>query len=96
LPVTNFILSHRAAPAGPVTLEQAVKRLTFESASLFGISDRGLLREGLAADIVIFDPDTVKPGPESAETFSNRRPDTRVGGLFHKWAGPSLERRTTT
>src|SRR4249920_1188809 len=48
-----------------MTLEQAVKRLTFESASLFGISDRGLLREGLAADIVLFDPDTVKPGPES-------------------------------
>ena len=48
-----------------LTLEQAVRKLTFESASVFGIHDRGLLRPGLAADIVIFDPATVKPGPES-------------------------------
>jgi N-acyl-D-aspartate/D-glutamate deacylase len=48
-----------------LTLEQAVRKLTFDSASAFGIHDRGLLREGLAADIVIFDPKTVKPGPES-------------------------------
>jgi N-acyl-D-aspartate/D-glutamate deacylase len=45
-------------------LEQAVKRLTFESASAFGIYDRGMLRPGLAADITIFDPDTVGPLPE--------------------------------
>ena len=48
-----------------LTLEQAVRKLTFESASAFGIHDRGLLRPGLAADIVIFDPATVKAGKES-------------------------------
>jgi N-acyl-D-amino-acid deacylase len=47
-----------------LTLEQAVRRLTFDSATTFGIYDRGLLRPGLAADIVIFDPDTVKCGHE--------------------------------
>jgi len=47
-----------------MTLEQAVRRLTFDSASTFGLYDRGLLRPGMAADIVIFDPDTVKCGPE--------------------------------
>jgi N-acyl-D-aspartate/D-glutamate deacylase len=47
-----------------MTLEQAVRRLTFDSASTFGIYDRGLLRPGLAADIVIFDPDTVRCGHE--------------------------------
>ena len=47
-----------------MTLEQAVRRLTFNSASTFGLYDRGLLRPGMAADIVIFDPDTVKCGPE--------------------------------
>jgi len=47
-----------------MTLEQAVRRLTFDSASTFGIYDRGLLRPGLAADIVIFDPDTVNCGHE--------------------------------
>src|SRR6202158_467703 len=43
--------------------ETAVRRLTFESASTFGLYDRGLLRPGMVADIVIFDPDTVKPLP---------------------------------
>jgi N-acyl-D-aspartate/D-glutamate deacylase len=46
-----------------MSLEQAVRRLTFESASVFGLYDRGLLRPGMVADIVIFDPDTVKPLP---------------------------------
>src|SRR5579884_345915 len=47
-----------------LSLEQAVRRMTFDSASTFGIYDRGLLRPGLAADIAIFDPATVKCGPE--------------------------------
>ena len=46
-----------------MTLEAAVKRLTFESANTFGLYDRGLLQPGKAADIVIFDPDTVRPLP---------------------------------
>jgi N-acyl-D-amino-acid deacylase len=46
-----------------MTLEQAVRRLTFDSASIFGLYDRGLLRPGMAADITIFDPNTVRPLP---------------------------------
>ena len=46
-----------------LSLETAVRRLTFESASIFGLNDRGLLQPGKVADIVIFDPDTVKPLP---------------------------------
>src|SRR5437879_12736332 len=46
-----------------MSLETAVRRLTFESASIFGLYDRGLLRPGMVADIVIFDPDTLKPFP---------------------------------
>jgi N-acyl-D-aspartate/D-glutamate deacylase len=48
-----------------MTLEHAVRRLTFDSASALGLYDRGLLRPGLAADVVIFDPATVRPLPES-------------------------------
>ena len=48
-----------------MTLEHAVRRLTFDSASALGLYDRGLLHPGMAADIVIFDPDTVRPLPES-------------------------------
>ena len=47
-----------------MSLETAVRRLTFESASLFGLHDRGLLMPGMVADIVIFDPDTVRPLPQ--------------------------------
>ena len=47
-----------------MSLEQAVRRLTFDSASTFGLYDRGLLRPGMAADIAIFDPANVKCGKE--------------------------------
>jgi len=47
---------------GIMSLEHAVRRLTFDSASAFGIYDRGLLQPGMAADIVVFDRDTVRPG----------------------------------
>ncbi|MGH7817398.1 MAG: N-acyl-D-amino-acid deacylase family protein, partial [Candidatus Binatia bacterium] len=39
-----------------MTLEDAIKKLTFLPASLFGIHDRGLLRRGMAADVLVFDP----------------------------------------
>ena len=41
------------------TLEQAVRMLTLVPASLWGFHDRGLVREGMAADLVVFDPDTI-------------------------------------
>ena len=42
-----------------MSLEDAVKKLTFLPASLFGIHDRGLLRRGMAADVVVFDPEKI-------------------------------------
>jgi N-acyl-D-amino-acid deacylase len=44
---------------GIMSLEEAVNKLTFRVASVFGLSDRGLLRPGFAADIAMFDPATV-------------------------------------
>jgi len=44
---------------GIMNLEEAVNKLTFRVASVFGLGDRGLLRTGLAADIAVFDPATV-------------------------------------
>ena len=42
-----------------MSLEDAIKKLTFLPASIFGIHDRGLLRRGLAADLFVFDPTTI-------------------------------------
>ena len=41
------------------TLEQAVRMLTLVPATQWGFADRGLVREGMAADFVVFDPDTI-------------------------------------
>ncbi len=42
-----------------LTLEEAVRRMTSDPADFYGITDRGRLKPGLAADIAIFDPATV-------------------------------------
>jgi N-acyl-D-aspartate/D-glutamate deacylase len=44
-------------------LERAVHKLTAEPAHVYGLDDRGVLAPGLAADICVFDPDTIAPGP---------------------------------
>lgn len=46
-----------------MTLERAVHKLTAEPAAVFGLTDRGRLEVGKAADVAVFDPDTVAPGP---------------------------------
>jgi N-acyl-D-amino-acid deacylase len=53
-----------------MSLEQAIYKLTFHPASIFGLQGRGLLRPGYAADITIFDPKTVHAEePEWANDF---------------------------
>ena len=42
-----------------MSLEQGVRRLTSDPADFYGITDRGRLQEGMAADITIFDPSTI-------------------------------------
>lgn len=46
-----------------MSLEEAVNRLTKSQADLFRLVDRGVLRAGAWADIVVFDPVTIAPGP---------------------------------
>jgi N-acyl-D-amino-acid deacylase len=61
---TCHILSKYVRERGDMTLERAVYRMTHEVAEAWGIQDRGLLKEGMAADVVIFDPATIDRGEE--------------------------------
>jgi N-acyl-D-aspartate/D-glutamate deacylase len=62
----SYLLGTFVREKQALALEHAVKRITSEPAQFFGIADRGLLRPGLAADITIFDFNTVG-SPERPE-----------------------------
>ena len=54
------VLGHYVRERGTLGLEEAVRRMTSLSADTFGLSDRGRIREGCWADLVLFDPATVR------------------------------------
>ena len=55
---------------GALSLEQAIHKLTFQVASVYGLEGRGLVKSGFAADLAIFDPATVNPcEPEWADDY---------------------------
>jgi N-acyl-D-amino-acid deacylase len=57
----THLLSHWVRAKQAIALEQAVRMLSFEPATHWGFSDRGLIREGMAADLLVFDPETIAP-----------------------------------
>jgi N-acyl-D-aspartate/D-glutamate deacylase len=61
----THLLSHWVREKQAFTLEEAIKLITCDTATQFGFHDRGLVREGMMADLVVFDPDTI--GPEMPE-----------------------------
>ncbi len=61
---TGDLLDLYVRRRGDMTLERAVHRLTGELAQAWGLANRGFVREGYAADLVIFDPDTIARGAE--------------------------------
>jgi N-acyl-D-aspartate/D-glutamate deacylase len=56
--IAKAVREHELMP-----VEEAVHHLTGRPAALYGLRDRGRLAEGLAADVVVFDPATIGPGP---------------------------------
>ena len=57
----THLLSHWVRAKQAIPLEQAVRMLSFEPATHWGFSDRGLIRVGMAADLLVFDPETIAP-----------------------------------
>ncbi len=57
----THVLAHWVRERRAFTLEEGVRMLTLEPATAWGLHERGLLREGLAADLLVFDPDRVAP-----------------------------------
>ena len=54
------VLAEFVRRRGVISLEDAIRRMTSLPARTFGFRDRGLVREGLAADLVLFDPKRVQ------------------------------------
>jgi N-acyl-D-amino-acid deacylase len=54
------VLGEYVRNRGVLTLEDAIRRMTSLPARTFGLRDRGLIREGMAADLVLFDPARVE------------------------------------
>jgi N-acyl-D-aspartate/D-glutamate deacylase len=67
------LLGHWSRELGVLSLEEAAWRLTGQPAKLFGIRERGALRPGYWADLLLFDPASVQRGP-------NRRTFDLPGG----------------
>jgi len=53
------VLGHYSRELGLLTMESAVHKMTGRCAEAFGMVDRGVIREGAYADLVLFDPHTV-------------------------------------
>jgi len=59
--IHTHLLGYWVRQRGEFTLEEAVRMLTLAPAMAWGFADRGLVREGMLADLNVFDPATVAP-----------------------------------
>jgi len=64
----THMLSYWVRRKQAFTLEEAVRKLTFDNASAWELNDRGLLRTGYKADLVLFDEGRVRPAMPTVET----------------------------
>jgi N-acyl-D-amino-acid deacylase len=86
------VLGHFARDKQLMSVETAVHKMSGLTAEHMGITDRGLVRPGLVADLVLFDPDTVidRATPENPSALSD--------GIVSVWVGGELvyhDRATT-
>jgi N-acyl-D-aspartate/D-glutamate deacylase len=57
----THLLSHWVREKQAFTLEEAVRLVTYDTATAWGLHDRGLIREGMNADLLVMDPATLAP-----------------------------------
>jgi N-acyl-D-amino-acid deacylase len=62
-----FVLGQLVREEGLLRLEDAVRKMTSVPAQRLGLADRGILRDGMKADIVVFNPETVRATATFAE-----------------------------
>lgn len=73
------VLGHYARDVGLFSLEEAVRKMTALPASTFGLTDRGTLAPGMAADLVLFDPAAV------LDRASFEAPKQAAAGIAEVW-----------
>ena len=59
--IQTHLLGHWVRDRQALTLEHAIRKITFELASFWGLQGRGMIAEGNFADVVVFDPNTISP-----------------------------------
>ena len=83
-----YFLSHWVRDTGHFTWSEGIRRLTSEPADRFRIPDRGRLKVGLPADLLLFDPDTVgisKPLPRQDLPGGGTRMVRTATGVHGVW-----------
>tara|TARA_R110002072_G_scaffold3747_1_gene26067 strand:- start:167 stop:682 length:516 start_codon:yes stop_codon:yes gene_type:complete len=78
------VLGHYCRDEGVFSLEEAVHRMSGKPASVFGLKDRGVIRKGAFADMVLFNPKTVI----DRATFD--APETPAGGIERVYVNGAL------
>lgn len=96
------VLGHYARDVGLFPLEEAVRRMTSLPAARFGLADRGVVRVGAHADLVVFDPatiidaatwdDPIRPAAGIEEVMVNGVPVWRAGAATGATPGKVLRR----
>jgi len=61
---TGYLLGRFVRDNEALSIEHAIKKITADTADIWAIPERGLLKPGYIADVTIFDPQTIDRGPE--------------------------------
>ena len=91
--IHTHLLAYWVREKQAFTLEAAVRQITYDTATLWGLHDRGLVREGMAADLVVLDPDTVgarMPEMKHDLPAGARRLKQTADGIMHTIVGGQI------